>query len=279
MPTFTNPAEECLAYTRHGNPANPPLLLVHGWLSHKGVWASTIDRLQATHYCIAVDLLGFGESDKPPDAAYSIVAQAKRVLEVADMLGWDTFALVGHSMGGQIATYIAAVAAPHRVTTLIAVAPVVTGQLSRDVNLRTPLFEVARYVPVGYAVARVLGRWRFVVWALNGVAWFRNITVLPREIWHDESQMFYRPSMRISIPEAGRSIRQTALTPHLPDVTAKAMVIFGTEDNTAPCEQGNIFAEGVPSAEQVVIEACGHFPMYEGFGEYIAVVTRFLAED
>jgi len=88
-----------LTYTKVGHSDAPPLLMIHGWLSYRGVWRQTADAFKNSHYCVAIDLLGFGNSDKPADADYSIAAQGQRVLQLADALGFDRFTLMGHSMG------------------------------------------------------------------------------------------------------------------------------------------------------------------------------------
>ena len=111
-----------LSYTTAGRDNSPPLILIHGWMSHRDVWAGTMKVLKFSHRCIAIDLLGFGDSPKPEDSDYSIPAQARRVLELADALELEDFALIGHSMGAQIALYLAAKRAPQRVDKVISVA-------------------------------------------------------------------------------------------------------------------------------------------------------------
>src|SRR5262245_3749150 len=111
--TLTTPAGQRLVCDTAGapgvpTPGAPPALMIHGWFSYRGVWQSTLEALQARHYCVALDQLGFGASDKPRDGDYRIEAHARRVLDVADTLGLERFALLGHSMGGQVALCVAA---------------------------------------------------------------------------------------------------------------------------------------------------------------------------
>ena len=77
--------------------------------------------LDAFTYC-AVDYRGYGKS-KGMSGAYSVAEIAADVLAVADKLGWETFSLVGHSMGGKFIQRIMA-DAPHRVRRAVAVTPV-----------------------------------------------------------------------------------------------------------------------------------------------------------
>lgn len=123
-----------LHYITAGNPNHPAVLMLHGWGSYHGIWMNSIKTLENTHYCIALDHLGLGYSDKPPKTDYSIRAQAQRALKVMDELGINQFQVMGHSMGGQIAMIIASELAPSRVTKLVNVDGVVTGRLSAYVR-------------------------------------------------------------------------------------------------------------------------------------------------
>lgn len=107
-----------LAAKAWGNPANPPLLALHGWLDN----AASFDRLAPLldqYYVVAIDLAGHGRSDhRAPGAWYHHVDNLSDVLEVANVLGWQQFSLLGHSMGAGIASIFAA-AFPERIERLL----------------------------------------------------------------------------------------------------------------------------------------------------------------
>lgn len=94
----------------------PPLVLLHGWGMNSCVWQPVLTQLSREYRLFLVDLPGFGYSQTGTDE-YSLAAIADAVLtvvpETADWLGW--------SMGGLVATYIAATF-PERVTRLVNVA-------------------------------------------------------------------------------------------------------------------------------------------------------------
>ena len=94
-----------------------PVLAIHGWLDN----AASFDRLAALLpelRLVALDLAGHGySSHRPPGVPYHFVDFSPDVLAAADALGWERFALLGHSMGGGIASFIAA-SFPERVTQL-----------------------------------------------------------------------------------------------------------------------------------------------------------------
>jgi pimeloyl-ACP methyl ester carboxylesterase len=90
-----------------------PLLLVHGFTGAKEDFTPWLEGLaDAGWHAVAPDLRGHGASSKPAsEAAYSFEILADDVLRLADMLGWDQFVLLGHSMGGMVAQFMALKAA------------------------------------------------------------------------------------------------------------------------------------------------------------------------
>ena len=130
-------AENTLAYAISGRENSPALIMIHDWMSHYGVWDQTIKVLKLSHQCIAMDLLGFGDSPKPDNGDYSIPAQARRVLTLANHLELESINLIGHAMGGQIALYLALKLAPERVNKIICVAGMVSGKVTRRMEIST----------------------------------------------------------------------------------------------------------------------------------------------
>lgn len=266
-----------LLYTTAGDPSNPPIILVHGLLAYRGVWRNTIPFLQDHFYCVAVELLGFGENAKPADADYSIPAQAARVLALADKLGFARFSLFGHSMGGQISTYLAAKLAPERVERLVSVDGVVTGRLSAYVEQVTGTFiRWCKSAPVYYDITASLveqfpwyGRFIFK-------PWFYDMKAQPYADWKLDRQMALQRNGAVSAYRALQCIYQMDLTPWLPGISAKTLVIFGDTDGTVPTDQAYHFKKHFPPARLEIIPRCGHFPMYEAPQTYFDILRSFL---
>ena len=95
----------------------PPVLALHGWLDNAPAFSRLAPLLPELRL-IAVDLPGHGHSDhRPAGIHYHFIDYVQDVLAVADSLGWQQFALLGHSLGAGIASFVAAVA-PQRITRL-----------------------------------------------------------------------------------------------------------------------------------------------------------------
>lgn len=104
-----------------GPDGGTPVLFVHGNVSSSTFWEETMLRLPAGFRGVAVDLRGYGDTErKPIDATQGMDDHAADVLAAADALGLDRFHLVGHSMGGGVAMKVL-LAAPARVRSLVLV--------------------------------------------------------------------------------------------------------------------------------------------------------------
>jgi pimeloyl-ACP methyl ester carboxylesterase len=105
---------------RGGTPGAPPVLALHGWLDNAASFVPLAAHLERIEL-VALDLPGHGASAHlPPGADYSLAGTVHAVLDTADLLGWDRFALLAHSMGAAIGSILSA-AVPERVTRFLAI--------------------------------------------------------------------------------------------------------------------------------------------------------------
>ncbi len=133
-----------LAARAHGPPDGVPVLALHGWLDNAATFEPLAPWLDGIRL-VALDLTGHGHSDhRPRGCRYHLVDYVDDVLGAADALGWQRFTLLGHSLGGAVAT-LAAAARPERVDRLALV------------EALGPLSEAAEALPARLARA-VQGR-------------------------------------------------------------------------------------------------------------------------
>ncbi|NBM16819.1 alpha/beta fold hydrolase [Streptomyces sp. GC420] len=103
-------------------PGLPPALFVHGLGGSSQNWSALMPHLDDVVHAEAVDLPGFGDSPPPDDGNYSITGHARAVIRLLDSGGRGPVHLFGNSMGGAVATRVAAVR-PDLVRTLTLVSP------------------------------------------------------------------------------------------------------------------------------------------------------------
>lgn len=111
-----------LAFTRRAGNKKPTVVFLHGIGSSKAMWDDTIKQLPDQSDVVAVDLLGFGQSDAPENAKYDLPNQAKVLHRTLKSLGVEQAIVCGHSLGSLVAIDFAH-SYPELVTELILCAP------------------------------------------------------------------------------------------------------------------------------------------------------------
>jgi len=84
----------------------PPLILLHGWPQHSGMWRSVVDALSGDFRCIALDLRGLGAS-RAPEGGYDKPTLAEDVIDTMDSLEIDRARFIGHDWGALVSSIIA----------------------------------------------------------------------------------------------------------------------------------------------------------------------------
>ena len=85
----------------------PNLILIHGFGNSLGTWESLAPKLSKAFNVYAIDMLGFGLSEKPVQYQYTNANQASVIQSFAEVMGFDSFIVGGHSLGGAIAMHAA----------------------------------------------------------------------------------------------------------------------------------------------------------------------------
>lgn len=94
-----------LAYQDQGDPAQPCLVLLHGFMGDKSDWRAVQSSLSQSFYTLAVDLPGHGESAIDEETSFATTAAA--LIELIDEHDVATFSVLGYSMGARLALYFA----------------------------------------------------------------------------------------------------------------------------------------------------------------------------
>src|SRR5258705_2885643 len=148
-------------YQEAGPEDGPVVFLIHGFCASNQVWSDVFLPLaRAGFRVIAPDLVGFGFSEKPSNADYTIDMQARIVIHLMDRLGVTQASLVGRSYGGAVAVTCALDYA-NRVRSLVLV-----GAVINDESINQPLLRLAALPLLGNVISpfmldsRALIRWR-----------------------------------------------------------------------------------------------------------------------
>ncbi len=264
-------------YESAGPDDAPTTILIHGLTSCLKVWKSVIPCLASRFRVIALDLLGHGETEKPRQALHSIEQQGELVVGLMETLHIDRAALVGHSMGGQIALWIAS-HHPERVVRLAAVTAVTQATLSRLANFNNRLIIFGIMFPV---VGRPL------VWffrsprnPLRKLVVERLYYACPqpesvfREIYDEQFRDDNYPSKTASI----KAIHGYYALEDAARITAPVLIVGADQDRIVPPGQALALKARLLGAELVMVPGCGHLIQYDAPDALNAALVRFLAD-
>jgi len=234
----------------------PPLVLVHGIASSSEDFALIVSSFVPNHRVYALDLLGYGGTDRPYTLDYSIATESEFVRQFLDAAHLDHPDVVGWSMGGWVALRLAATH-PERVRRLVLVD-------SAGLKFATTM-NVSTFTPTTMAEARAL-------LALQS----DQLATLPEFIVRD---YFRRARRRDFVIERGM---QSMLTGHdlldgkLQRVTMPLLLVWGSRDKITPPSLVPRFRAALPQAQVMMIDGCGHLALVECRDRAVPPITRFL---
>lgn len=244
-----------------GDGTKPPLVMLHGHGGGLGVFAQNFDALAGAYTVYAVDLLGWGRSDRPPFTGESAADAQRWWVESLDAwrqtMGLEQITLLGHSMGGFVAGSYA-LAYPEHVAHLILVDP---GGMSRPVQLQSGIYfnlppqRIVRLAgPLGPAL----------------VGWGREVEVA-RAPYPENTLIDYYYQLSAA-PASGEvafrkllGVREWAI-PLLDEVERLAMpvtLIWGAQDELVSPENGVRGNALIPTSEFHLLPDAAHSPHSE----------------
>ncbi len=252
--------------------SGPAIVLIHGLGGSTYSWRSTIAGLSSDYRVIALDLPGFGFSERQPVHPLSLDRHARRVARLMDELEIQRAIVMGHSMGGAVASRLA-VAWPERVERLVLVSSTHAGEIppwQRPGNrARSPLY----LVDFGLRMPRLT--------RLVGKLVVRNVVFEGAQASDELVRRYCEPLL---LPGTGACLRRlfddtvTEQPIDLAGVSAPTLVINGAADRGCPPGLAARIAASIPGARVMVIEQAGHLVAEEQPEAFLACVREFLAE-
>lgn len=253
--------------------AGPPLLLLHGLGASTYSWRHVMPALARTHRVIALDLRGFGRSDKPFDQRYSAADQASHVLAFIARRGLERVTLVGHSFGGAVAL----------LTTLElnARAP---GTVGRLVLLDVPAYpqqptafvEFLRRPVLPYALLSLVPPELATAAALTSE---RNDGKLNMADVFAYAAPYYEAGARhalISTAEQLRPANWRRIVARYPSIRQPTLIVWCDHDHVVPISSGQRLARAMPNARLEVIAGCEHSPQDERPAALLRLIGGFI---
>ena len=241
-----------------------PVVLVHGYSMSSAVWEKILPLFPSNYRLFAMDIQGFGHSDKP-EAGYSCRELADNIGVLMDALGLSKAVLIGHSFGGVVIQHFAA-RHPERVIALA---------LSNTFATTMP--------PKGLTPA--------VEQRINGYGSAEEnrklfSSVIPRyfdtaNVTKEDIERFVEVGLQASNVALREALKANYTTPALPAlqftaVQAPVLIITTTHDPFGTFDHAIAMSDAFPNSRIEVITRCGHSPMWEKPSEFAKAVVEFL---
>jgi pimeloyl-ACP methyl ester carboxylesterase len=258
-----------------GPPDGTPVTLLHGFPTSSHDWAAVVPQLAALgHRVTTLDLLGFGNSDKPRRHSYSVCEQADLVQAVWRELGTTSTALVAHDYGVSVAQELLARGLP-RITRVAWL----NGGLYSDLH-RPIMIQRLLHSRLGPLLARAVTERRFTASMRRVMARpvaDRDVHAMWTSIALDNGQ-YLAPLLLRYIDE--RKQYQSRWVRAFEDYPGPVGFIWGPADPISGAHVLQRIRERMPTA--VVTElsgppAVGHYPQVEAPDEVAAALGTFLS--
>lgn len=266
--SFTTSAPDgvTLHTLRHGDPAGPALVLLHGGGANAHWWDAVAPRLAERFHVVALDFRGHGDSDRPGKRN---PGDFQRDLEaLLEHLGAPDAVLVGHSMGAHVALAHAAAPGPSRGPRAVVAVEVARGGGSRERRRMRLALLAARSHPTRAAAVerfRLLPPSPHASEAVRRRLAEHSVAELP------DGRFGYKFDPRwFGVPPAPR--------PDLARVGAPTLVVRGAESGLLSPEGAAELARELPDARVVEIAGAGHNVHVERPEAFLDAVLPFLAE-
>lgn len=258
-------------YQEFGDATNPTLILIHGYTASTYVWHTVAPMLaREGFHVIAVDLLGFGYSDKPAWFDYSIASQARVLARLMNVLGIGRATVVGSSYGGAVASTLALDYA-ERVEKLVLVDAV-----CNDDVLNHPILRLAAIPGIGEIIAPFLiDSKRFLKYRMKGTLAPENHHLITK----DRIESIHRPT---NAADAHHSFLETArkwdacrIQTDAKYIQQPTLIIWGEKDSVIPVENGERLYDSILHSRFFVFKNCGHVPQEEKSDLFVELVAEF----
>lgn len=262
-------------YVQSGK-SGPEVLLLHGFGSSTFTWRKNLDALGRFARVTAIDIKGFGLTEKPKDGQYHEAEYARHVLAAMDALGIRKPVIIGNSMGGAVAARVA-LEHPDRYAGLILV------------DAARP-FTRLDFEAAGVDTNRLGGRPSVLATALVRTMIRRErIKTMLESVYEGHEPVtdamidaYYVPTTIEGAPEALLSMMspppEKVKPVPLQTLKMPVTVLWGRDDNVIPLRAGEALARDIPGAELVVWAGAGHLPHEDKPAEFETLVRTFLSE-
>jgi pimeloyl-ACP methyl ester carboxylesterase len=254
------------------DPAHPSILLLHGGGQNRFSWKNTGQILaDEGFHVVALDSRGHGDSDRSPNATYTVEALCADTLQVLDQIGRPVI-LIGASMGGMTGILVADAAGPEKVAKLVLVDVVPRYEKDGSARIRDFMFShVHGFESLDEAADAVAAYLPHRTKPRSPEGLKKNLRRRDgRWYWHWDPKF-------LTAPSDDAFVRQEKLEQAAIDLTIPILLIRGKLSDVVSPEGVKDFLAKVPRAEFVELSDAGHTAAGDDNDAFSDVVVQFVS--
>jgi pimeloyl-ACP methyl ester carboxylesterase len=264
----------------HQRGSGADILFIHGFPTSCFDWSKVIGHLAARFQCVALDLIGFGLSDKPEAWSYSLFQQADVVEGLLGKVGCREVHVVSHDMGTSVHTELLARKAEGRLSFTIPSSTFLNGSIIKGMAALTP-FQKMLENPA------TLGQAAEIVEALpqNYASRLRHLMGRPEALSESDADLVtellvhdsgYRRIPNVYSYVRERYLHQNRWLSALRNESSPVQIVWGDKDPVAHIGMGRALHDLAPHARYSEAEGIGHFLPIEAPELVAARVEQFI---
>lgn len=261
-------------YQEFGEHSNPVMILIHGYTASVYVWKTVAPMLaDAGFRVIAVDLIGFGYSEKPGWFDYTIQSQSRMISRFMNRLGIGRATIVGSSYGGAVALNLT-LDNPERVEKLVLVDAVCNDEAKNH-----PILRLASIRGVGETITPLLlDSKAFLKFRMRGTLSKSNHHMISSDRIDNIRRPLHAADGHRSVLTTSRNWSANRLEQDAHLINQPTLIVWGEHDTVIPIKNGYKLHEEILNSRFVVLQDCGHVPQEEKSELFTELLTEFLKD-
>ncbi len=242
-----------------GGGSNGNIVLIHGIGGFAERWSTVIPLLSKKYRVIALDLPGYGYSDKP-SIDYTPEFFSKLVFDFLDSIGIRKTNMIGTSLGGQIVAECA-ITQNKMIEKIVLVAP--AGVMKSS----TPTLDA-------YSMAALYPSHDTVKTAYEMMTGSKKVTI---EAIEEFIKRMTQPNAKMAFMSTILALKNAPpITDRLSNIVVPTLLIWGKHDTMIPVKYANDFVSSIKNSQLEIMENCGHTPHIEEPVKFSQIVLNFL---
>lgn len=255
-------------YIENGDGPNH-IVLIHGYGSHTCTWYDLLNPLIKAGYKVwAIDLLGFGYSDKPLNASYGLQLYLEQIRAFMKEKQIPQADLIAHSMGGTVALGLA-IHHPNQVKSLTLIS-------AMAYPFKLPLgFRIAKTFP---SLIKLFCGLSFIKAMRKQLVIKTETSCTPQKVSEAAEPYFLHNGPDAAFHILGKFNNQVLIdiSSQYKQIKKASMIIWGKNDPLIPSDHAKFFNRDMPHADICLLDHCGHIPHEEYPQEVEQVILQFL---